>query len=153
MEHRRIPGTARHRLAVVVDRVLIRALAPFVAAALLVAAPAAAQAAFTAIGTSSLSASTYSIPAPASVNASFVCSTNHKQATVTVAGYSQVPRATAYLFTLTAPDGTSSSTTTTLPTVALTQSSATTGNRTYTLAVQALVGSWVGSALTQPYTC
>ncbi|WP_422935615.1 hypothetical protein [Sinomonas sp. P47F7] len=134
-------------------RFLVRAFAPVAAAVVLFAAPAAAQAAFTAGDSAALSASTYSIPAPASVNAGIVCAANAKQATVTVAGYSAVARATNYQFTLTAPDGSSSTTATTMPTVALTQSSKTAGNRVYTLSVQALVGAWVGSPFTQSFTC
>ncbi|MDQ4501259.1 hypothetical protein [Sinomonas sp. ASV322] len=131
----------------------IHAIAPVVAAALLLMAPATAQASFAAAGAAALTASTYSIPAPASVNASYVCASNGKLATVTVLSYSTVPRATAYTFTLTAPDGTSSSTTTTLTTVVLAQSSASAGNRIYTLTVQARVGSWIGAALTQTHGC
>ena len=118
-----------------------------------VVAPAGAWAAFTGISVASLQVSTYSIPAPGSVTATFVCGLSGRQATVTVLGYGKVERATSYTFTLTAPDGTSSSTTTSLDAVTLTQSSASVGSGVYTLTVRALVGSWIGAPLTRTHNC
>ncbi|NUP73641.1 MAG: hypothetical protein HOQ07_03180 [Sinomonas sp.] len=142
-----------HFLAHRVRERLPRIMAPLLAAALLFVAPTAAEAGFTSTSTAALSASTYSIPAPASVNATYVCNPNGKLITITVAGYAKVPRATAYTFTVTAPDGTSSSTTTTQDAVVLTQTSANVGNRTYTLTVQAQLGTWTGSPLTVVHVC
>ncbi|WP_415853353.1 hypothetical protein [Sinomonas sp. G460-2] len=147
------PIAFAHAVATGSARFVLRALAPVVAAVVLVSAPAVAQAAFTGTGTGSLAASTYAIPAPASMSATFVCLPNGKQATVTVAGYSPVARATAYQISLTAPDGSSSATTTILPTAVLAQASKSAGNRIYTVTIQATIGSWVGSPLTQTHTC
>jgi hypothetical protein len=124
-----------------------------VAAVLLLLAPATAQAAFTTTSDAALTASTYTIPAPGSVSATIVCTQSARQATVTVTGYGKVARATAYTFILTAPDGTSTSVTTTLDAVTLIQTSAYAGSRVYTLAAEARVGTWTGLPLTQPYAC
>ncbi|WP_077490941.1 hypothetical protein [Sinomonas mesophila] len=137
------PGRARFRLCVLVSACVSG----------LVFAPAGAWAAFTGAGAASLRVATYSIPAPGSVNANFVCGLSGRQATVTVMAYGKVERATSYTFTLTAPDGTSSSTTTTLDVVTLSQSSASVGSGVYTLTIQARIGSWIGAPLIRTHVC
>lgn len=135
------------------ERFLPRAVVLALASLLLLTAPATAEAAFSGTDGASFTASTYSIPAPASVTATVACNPNGKQATVTVSSYAKVSRATAYLFTLAAPDGTSSQVTTASDGTVLTQSSTRAGTRVYTLTIQAEVASWTGAALTQSYTC
>ena len=119
--------------------------------------PAEAWAAFTRTASASLTASTYTIPAPAqgSVSASYLCTNNGKDATATVIGTANVNRATGYVITLTAPDGTSSSTTTTslLQTAVLSASSRSAAGRTFTLTVRARMGTWTGAPLTLTHTC
>jgi hypothetical protein len=142
---------------------LRRTLAGLLGALLFLAVfPISAQGAFSATDSSGLSASTYQIQAPANVSATITCtSSNGKSASATVTAYSAVQRATGYRFVLTAPDGTSTSSTvgpadsagnTTLP-APLSRTSTSAGNRNYTLTVQALLGSWSGTAWTLTRTC
>jgi hypothetical protein len=136
-----------------VKNLLRRIATPAAVALILSSAPAAAHAAFTALSAAPVTVSTYTIPAPASLGAQVTCSPSAKQVTATVSSYATVPRATAYTLTLTAPDGTATSTTTTQQTVALTKSFVPGSGKAYTLGVEARVGSWVGVPLTLSYTC
>lgn len=144
MRARRHPRTAQH---------LRSLLAGVLAAVLLACTPAVAQAAFRATSAGSLSAATYVIPAPASIGGTYSCDTTRPYgSTINVTSYGKVARATTYRLTLTAPDGTTLSQTTTASTITLTKPSAV-KNGTYTYELTALVGTWTGTAYTGTYTC
>lgn len=130
------------------------ALAMVLAPAATAVGPAGAWAAFTGTRSAALQASTYAIPAPAGLAADFVCSLVGQGVTATVLGFGSVDRATSYVITLTAPDGTSSSTTVLVPGPAvLSQSSQHKGNRVYTLSVRARIGTWTGAPATRTHRC
>lgn len=141
---------------------LRRMLAALLGALLFLAlAPMAAQGAFNSTDSSGFTASTYQVAAPASVGATIACNgSNGKSATATVSAYSEVPRATGYRFVLTAPDGSTASSTVGPPSsgavvlpAPLTRTSTSAGNRIYTLTVQGLLGSWSGAVWTLTHTC
>lgn len=122
-------------------------------AAVVAFTPAIAQAAFLATAAGSLSTSTYTIPAPATVTRTNVCNyTKPYSSTLSISAYSKVARATAYQLTLTAPDGTSTTQTVTADSVSLTKSS-TVRNGTYTFELAAVVGTWTGLAYRGTYNC
>ena len=143
-------GTSRHSGAA---RHMGRLLAGFVLALFLAATPAMAQAAFRATATAPLSASTYVIPAPASIAGTYSCDTTRPfGSTINVTSYGKVPRATAYQLTVIAPDGTSLSQTFTASTISMTKPSSL-KNGTYTYELSAMVGTWTGSPYRGTYTC
>jgi hypothetical protein len=132
-------------------RRLLRLLAGLAAAVLIALVPAVAQAAFKATATASLTASTYTIPAPASITGTYTCGSRPSSFNLNMTAYGKVAKATAYRLTITAPDGTSSSQTITGNTLSLTKTSTTAG--TYAVTLGALVGTWTGTALTRSYDC
>jgi hypothetical protein len=132
-------------------RHLLRLLAGLTAAVLIALVPAVAQAAFRATATASFTASTYEIPAPASITGTYSCGTKPNSYNLNMTAYGKVAKATAYRLTITAPDGTSTSQTITGNTLNLTKTSARAG--TYTLTLIALVGTWTGDPLTRTYSC
>jgi hypothetical protein len=132
-------------------RNFLRILAGLAAAVLLAFIPAVAQAAFRATASAPLTASTYDIPAPASITGTYNCGTRPNSFAMSMTSYAKVPRATAYRLTITAPDGTSTSQTITGSSLNLTKTSTRAG--TYTLTFAALIGSWTGEALTRTYSC
>lgn len=130
-----------------------RLFAGFVLALFLAAIPAMAQAAFRATTTGSFTASTYVIPAPATIAGTYSCDTTRPfGSTINVTSYGKVPRATAYQLTLIAPDGTSMSQTFTANTISMTKPSSL-KNGTYTYELSAMVGTWTGSPYRGTYTC
>jgi hypothetical protein len=140
----RHPRTAQH---------LRRLVAGFFIAIILTATPAMAQAAFRAIATGSLSTATYAIPTPATIAGTYSCNTNKPYgSTINITSYGKVARATGYLLTVTAPDGTSLSQTITANTASLTAPS-TIRNGSFTYELTALVGTWTGTPHRGSYTC
>ena len=113
-----------------------------------------AQAAFKATASASFTASTYVIPAPASVGGTYSCDTFFKPygSTINVTSYGKVARATAYQLTVIAPDGTSQTQSFTGNTVSMTKASSLRSG-TYTYELSALVGTWTGSPYRGTYTC
>ncbi|MCO4256692.1 hypothetical protein [Pseudarthrobacter cellobiosi] len=129
-----------------------RALATAIAALVLVLTPAIAQAAFKAATTSPMSIGTYAIPAPATATWTHSCAGNGRSYTLNLTGYGKVSKADSYRVIITAPDGTTSTPQTiTSDTLTLTQTSTRRG--TYTFTIQALVGTWTGTAFTGTNTC
>lgn len=130
-----------------------RLLAGLIVALFLAATPAMAQAAFKATATAPLSASTYVIPAPASIGGTYSCDTTRPfGSTINVTSYGKVARATAYQLTVIAPDGTSQTQSFTGNTVSMTKASSL-RNGTFTYELSALVGTWTGSPYRGTYTC
>lgn len=129
-----------------------RMLATFVASGVLILTPAIAHAYFTAATTAAVTASTYKIPAPASADWIHSCSPTGRSYTLIVTGYGHVSKANSYRLIITAPDGsTSSPHDFTGDTTTLTKTSTRRG--TYTFTIQALVGSWTGTAYTGSNSC
>ncbi|WP_285240482.1 hypothetical protein ACRB8A_14890 [Arthrobacter sp. G.S.26] len=132
---------------------LRRLLAAVVVALFLAATPAVAQAAFNSTASAALSTGTYSIPAPATISGTYSCDTTRPYgSTINITAYGKVARATGYKLTVTAPDGSSSSQNIQGNTLSLTKSS-TLRNGTYTYALVAMVGTWIGDPYTGTYTC
>jgi hypothetical protein len=113
-----------------------------------------AQAAFRGTAFGSLEATTYVIPAPASVGGTYSCDTFFRPygSTINVTSYGKVLRATAYQLTVIAPDGTSQAQTFTGNTVSMTKASSL-RNGTYTYELRAFVGTWIGTPYRGTYTC
>lgn len=121
------------------------------AVALVLGAPGLALAAFTAKTTASLSVGTYQIPAPATATGSRTCKTGPRSITITITSFAPVSRATSYLATVTAPDGTASSQVVSASGFSFTKASSRAG--TYTLLIEARLGSWTGTAIQKTYVC
>ncbi|RKR12681.1 hypothetical protein [Arthrobacter oryzae] len=127
------------------------------AVGLVLGAPGLALAAFTARTTASLNVGTYTVPAPASINGTLVCTTiqGKKGASISFTGFAAVDRATGYTATLSSPTGP-----TAVAAIAdgdtsqgMTLLSKGSGKGTYTFTLSAAVGSWTGPALQQAVTC
>lgn len=131
---------------------LRRLLALPAAVALVLGAPGLAYATFTAKTGGSLAVGTYSIPAPATATGSPMCNTgNPKGITINISGFAAVIKATSYIATLTAPDGTTTSKAVAPGGFTITKQYAKTG--TYTLVIKAQVGSWTGAPFQKTYVC
>ena len=131
---------------------LRRLLAVPVAVALVLGAPGLAYATFTATTGGTLAVGTYSIPAPATATGSRTCNNgNPKGITINITSFAAVSKATSYTATVTAPDGTTTSKAVDPAGFTITKQYDKKGS--YTLAIQAKVGSWIGTALPQTYTC
>lgn len=131
---------------------LRRLLAVPVAVALVLCAPGLAYATFTANTGGTLTVGTYSIPAPATATGTRTCNNgNPKGITINIASFAAVSKATSYIATVTAPDGTTASKAVGPGGFTITKQYAKTG--TYTLVIQAQVGNWTGAALEQTYAC
>jgi hypothetical protein len=130
---------------------LRRLLAVPAAVALVLGAPGLAYATFTAKTGGSLSVGTYSIPAPASATGNRTCNTNPRGITVNITNFASVSKATSYIATMTAPDGSTTSKSVVPGSFGITRSSSTGG--TYTLVIKAQVGSWTGAAFQKTYVC
>jgi hypothetical protein len=118
----------------------------------LILTPAVAHAYFTTATMAAVTAATYRIPAPAGADWTHSCSPNGRNYTLNITGYAHVSKATSYRLVITAPDGsTSSPHDFTGGTTTLTKTSARRG--TYTFTLQALVGSWTGTAYTGSNSC
>ena len=131
---------------------LRRLLAVPVAVALVLGAPGLAYATFTAKTGGSLAVGTYSIPAPASATGNRTCNNgNQKGITINVTSFAAVSKATSYLATVTAPDGTAISQSVVPGGFTITKPYAKTG--TYTLVIRAQVGNWTGTAFQTTYVC
>ena len=122
-----------------------------VAVMLVLGAPGLSYAAFTARTTASMSIGTYEIPAPATATGSRTCQTGPLRVSITISSFAPVSRATSYIATVTAPDGTVSSKTVSASGFSFTKSSSKAG--TYTLLIKARVGGWTGAAIQKTYTC
>ncbi|MDQ0851426.1 hypothetical protein QFZ65_003364 [Arthrobacter sp. B3I9] len=127
-------------------------LAVLVAVALMLGVPSLANAAFTSRTTATVSAGTYKIPAPASINGTLQCTTNGQTmgATIKFTEFAKVARATGYTATLKGPGGVA-----TMPVAAgaTIQMSVSGSAGTYTFSLVARVGSWTGTPLEQSVTC
>lgn len=148
------PKRDRHRLASALQAPATAVLAAVLGALLLILTPAAAEAAFRAATTSTVSVGTYMIPAPATATWTFtscVKANFSRSDTLSLTNYAKVARADSYLVTITAPDGTTSTRSITGNTLTLTQNSRSTG--TYTFTIQAVVGTWTGAPYTGSDTC
>lgn len=148
------PQRNSHRLARALQAPATAVLAAVLAALLLILTPAAAEAAFRAATTSTVSVGTYMIPAPATATWSFKNCGRIKyfrSNTLSLTNYAKVPRADSYRVTITAPDGTTSTRSITGNTLTLTQTSSSTG--TYSFTIQAVVGTWTGAPYTGSDTC
>ena len=131
---------------------LRRLLAVPVAVSLVLGAPGLAYATYTAKTGGSLAVGTYSIPAPATATGSRTCNNgNPKGITINITSFAPVSKATSYTATVTAPDGTYTSKTVEPSGFTITQPYEKKGS--YTLAIQARVGSWTGAAFPQTYSC
>ena len=131
---------------------LRRLVAVPVAVALILGAPGLAYATFTAKTGGSLAVGTYSIPAPASATGNRTCNNgNSKGITINITSFAAVSKATSYIATLTAPDG--STTTKSVVPGAFAISGTSTPGGTYTLVIRARVGSWTGAAWEKTYVC
>ncbi|GIU56618.1 hypothetical protein [Arthrobacter sp. NicSoilC12] len=136
---------------------LRRLLAVPVAAALVLGAPGLAYATFTARTTAALNVGTYTVPAPASIGGTLVCTTDQgkKGAAISFTGFAAVSRATGYTATLTSPTGPQAVTEiapedTTHEVKVLSKGN---GKGTYTFTFSARVGPWTGPDLQQSVTC
>jgi hypothetical protein len=126
-------------------------LAVLVAVALMLGVPSLAYAAFTSRTTATISAGTYKIPAPASINGTLRCMTNGQTgASIQFTEFAKVARATGYTATLKGPSGVATMPVWAGSTVQLSMSGST-GRYTFTLTAQ--VGSWTGTPLEQSVTC
>jgi hypothetical protein len=126
-------------------------LAVLVALALMLGVPSLAYASFTSRTTATVSAGTYKIPAPASINGTLQCLTNGQAgATIKFTEFAKVARATGYTATLKGPGGVA-----TMPVAAgaTIQMSVSGSTGTYTFSLVARVGSWTGTPLEQSVTC
>ena len=134
-------------------RALLQLLAAVPVAALLaLCAPGLAYATFSAHTGGALAVGTYTVPAPATASGNRTCNTSPRGITVTITSFAPVARATSYVATVTAPDGTISAGQTVSPSgFSVTKSSSTAG--TYTLLIKAKVGSWTGTAFQKTYVC
>jgi hypothetical protein len=131
---------------------LRRLLAVPAAVALVLGAPGLAYATFTANTGGSLAVGTYSIPAPATATGTRTCNNgNPKGITINITSFAAVSKATSYIATVTAPDGTTTSKTVDPGGFTITKQYAKAG--TYTLVIQAQVANWTGAALPQTYAC
>ena len=130
-----------------------RAVATALAALVFILAPAIAQAAFKATTVSTASIGTYTIPAPATATWTFSCvnTTNNHRYTLHLTDFGSVNRADSYLVTITAPDLTTDSQTTTIKVLTMTKTSATAGIFTFT--IRARVGTWTGPPFSHSDTC
>lgn len=122
-----------------------------VAVALILGAPGLANATFTAKTGGSLSVGTYSIPAPATATGTGTCNNSPRSITISITSFAPVSRATSYLATVTAPDGTATSKAVSVSGFSFTKTSTKAG--TYTLVIKAQVGSWTGAAYQKTYNC
>ena len=131
---------------------LRRLLAVPAAVALVLGAPGLAYATFTAKTGGSLVVGTYAIPAPATATGSRTCNNgNPKGITINITSFAAVIKATSYIATVTAPDGTTTSQAVDPGGFTITQQYAKKG--AYTLVIQAQVGNWIGSEFQKTYVC
>ncbi len=124
------------------------------AAVFILAVPGLASAAFTASASagSGLQVGTYLIPAPGAYTASRTCIASPRSIRITATSFPAVAKATSYVATVTAPDGTSSATTVT-PAAGYNITKTSTTGGTYSIALVANVGNWTGPALTKTFVC
>ncbi|WP_232083374.1 hypothetical protein [Arthrobacter sp. SO5] len=144
-------ATAAPRLSPVWLVRLRRLLAVPVAVALVLGAPGLAYATFTAKTGSSMAVGTYSIPAPATATGSGTCNKGPRGATANITSFAAVSKATSYIATVTAPDGSTSSQTVAPGGFVLSRTSSKAG--TFTLEIKARVGSWTGAAFQLTLVC
>ncbi|MGO4193652.1 hypothetical protein AB4Y67_18550 [Arthrobacter sp. YAF17] len=130
---------------------LRRLLAVPVAVAIVLGAPGLAYATFTAKTGGTLAVGTYSIPAPTTANGNRTCNNSPRGITVNITSFAAVSKATSYIATLTAPDGSTTSKSVVPGGFAISRTSATGG--TYTLVIKARVGSWTGAEWEKTYVC
>lgn len=115
-------------------------------------APGLAYATFTATTGGSLAVGTYSIPAPATATGSRTCNNgNPKGITINITSFAAVIKATSYIATVTAPDGSTASKTVGTGGFSISRTSSKTG--TYTLVITAQLGTWTGAAIQKAYVC
>lgn len=120
--------------------------------ALVLGAPGLAYATFTAKTGGSLAVGTYSIPAPATATGNRTCNNgNPKGITINITSFAAVIKATSYVATVTAPDGTTASKSVGTGGFSISRTSSTGG--TYTLVIKARVGAWTGAAYQKTYVC
>jgi len=126
-------------------------LAVLVAVAFVLGAPGLAYGAFTATTTASLRVGTYKIPAPASLNGTLQCTNTGRGASITIAGFGLVDRATGYTARLTLSGGTP--TVVPVPVGSSVTITNWDGRGKYTFSLTARVGSWTGEPLQRTVTC
>ena len=130
---------------------LRRLLAVPAAVALVLGAPGLANATFTAKTGGSLAVGTYSIPAPATASGNRTCNNNPRGVTISITSFAAVSRATSYIATLTAPDGSTTSKSVVPGGFSISRTSSTGG--TYTRVIKARLGSWTGAGFQKTYVC